>query len=231
MKKTTLTFFGLAFILSIIWSFTGIIDNNTSIQVLATVYNKNGKNIEVNIDIQYNIEDSTLELYDFRGNIKTVYKGKKYKIKPFNVERLEFMLFNKKHVFYSYTDKLKRLYFFFHAENTGDLKLLKRKIRIPENGNYGMPGTPGMPIGGGLTVGFSGDFYEYSLIRQGEDIVTDIEDGRLTLTLEKYLTNCPELIQKLDRGEFNIPQNYQGEHKLQKYLNIITYYNSNCSPL
>lgn len=231
MIKTTPIFCGLACVLSIICSFTGIKDDNISAKVLATVYNKNGKNIEVNIDIQYSEKDSTLELYDFRGNIKTVYKGKKYKIKPYNVERIEFMLFNKQHVFYSHTDKLKRLYYFFHAENKGNLKLLQRKIRIPEGALAG-PGHGGAPPSGfsaSIDIGISGDYSAYSLIRTGEEIVTDIEDGRLTLMLEKYLKDCPELIEKLDAGEFEIHQEYQGQYRLQKYLNIIEYYNKNCS--
>ncbi len=190
-----------------------------------TVYNRNGKVIDVKLDVHYSPKDSILDLYDFRGNLKAVNKGKKYKIKAYNVEKLEFKLFGKKHTFYSHTDKLQRLYYFFHAENQGDLILLKRKVVIPD-GFGGMPGAsqPSLP----LVVNIGTEYYNYSLIRSDDKYITDIEDGRLALTLEKYFANCPELIKKMDNGDFNVKENGEMTRMVEKYHRIVEYYNETC---
>lgn len=196
-----------------------------------TVYNRNGEIIEVKLDIHYFHKDSILDLYDFRGSLKTIYKGKKYKIKPRDVEKLEFMLFNKKHTFYSYTDKLQRLFYFFHAENEGDLRLLSRKVNIPKGGP-GIMGMPDVPLveQAGIIVGLDlgGEYYSYSLVRNGEAYITDIETGRLHVVLEKYLSDCPKLIGKLNEGYFNMTEKGRKTRQVERIHRIIEYYNVTC---
>lgn len=193
------------------------------------VYNRDGSVLDVNLTVHYFSQDSVLDIYDFRGNLKTVYKSKRYKIKPYDVERLEFTMFGKKHVFYSHTDRLQRLYYFFYAEKDGDLKLLKRKIEV--KGGMAMPGMGGISLGGGVSITAGSvdiNAYTYSLIRDGEKYVTDIQDGRLTLTFEEYLDDCPSLIKKLDDDEFD-PEVYNLETKrINKLRNAVDYYNEHC---
>lgn len=226
MIKTILTFFGLLCLITFSTSFTSIIvfKGNAPAKVLATVYNRDGGIIEVDIDVQYNKMNKALELYDFRGTIKTVYKGEKYKLKPDKVERIEFKLFDKQHIFYSYTDKLKRLYYFFHAENEGDVMLLLRKPKIPDGALRGLnERTDIVPISELI-----GDFTTFSFIRKGEDSVVDVEDIRLQLMLQRYFKDCPELIKELNRGAYGIVGSDPFYRKREKYLFIANYYNSNC---
>jgi len=226
MIKTILRFCGLVGLIVLLGSFTGItvFNGNAPAKVLATVYNRDGGIIEVNIDVQYNKMNKALELYDFRGTIKTVYKGKKYKLKPDKVERIEFTLFEKQHVFYSYTDKLKRLYYFFHVENKGELMLLLRKPKMPDGALRGLnEKTDIIPVSE-----LVGEFTTFSFIRKGEDVVIDVENLRLRLMLEKYFKNCPDLIKELDRGAFGIIGSDPFYRKREKYLFIADYYNSYC---